>query len=307
MGKRNARARATGPYCTEAISHLEEHLEWMYTCGMSEKTIRARRMVLTWVAESIGHDPFTATARELRRWQASIPTQPYLRWQTLIVRPYYKWLQASGYRSDNPAALLPMPKRRRRLPRPIPEDRLFAAVAEAPDRIRPWLLLAGWCGLRAEEIAHLRTDDFSSSSDGQVFVRFTGKGGVQREVPVPAWVWSAIAPQLPAQPGPCFTRARRSDAARGPLTGKNVTDAVAYYFGTVRGIPDRLHALRHRVATEALAESGDLRLVQDLLGHASLATVHIYTKVQPGNMAATLNALPRPPGLRLIAESGEPA
>ncbi|ODU27491.1 MAG: hypothetical protein ABT15_06980 [Pseudonocardia sp. SCN 73-27] len=275
------------------MGHLEEHLDWMHICGMSENTLRARRMVLTWLAESVGHDPATATPYELRRWQATISSHSYLRWQTLIIRPYFRWLQASGYRTDNPAALLPMPKRKRRLPRPIPEDRLFAAVVEAPDRIRPWLLLAGWCGLRADEIARLRTEDVSVDPDGGVFIRFLGKGEVEREVPMPGWVWVAIQPLLPTAPGPCFGRPRRADAGK-PLKGKHVTDAVAYYFGVIRGIPDRLHSLRHRVATEALRESGDLRLVQDLLGHASLATVHIYTKVQPQDMARTLSALPRP-------------
>lgn len=297
--------RTTGPYCTETIGHLDEHLDWMHTCGMSPATLRARRMVLTWLAEFLGHDPETATRQELRHWQASIPSHSYLRWQTLIIRPYYRWLQASGYRTDNPADLLPTPRRRRRLPRPIPEDRLFAAVVEAPPRVLPWLLLAGWCGLRASEIASLRTEDFSVDPDGVVYARFRGKGDVERDVPVPDWVWAALSEHLPPEPGPCFRRSHLPDER--PLTGKNVTDAIAYYFGKKRGIPDRLHSLRHRVATEALRESGDLRLVQDLLGHASLATVHIYTKVQPGNMAAALNALPRPQLLRLLGEDGEPA
>lgn len=293
---RSACQHSTGVYCTEQIRYLDEHLEWMHICGLSAKTIRARRMVLTWLAEHLGHDPATATHQELRRWQASIRSHPYLRWQTLIIRPYYAYLHASGYRPDNPAALLPMPKRARRLPRPIPENRLFAAVTEAPPRLLPWLLLAGWCGLRAAEIAALRTQDFSVNPDGSVFIRFLGKGDAEREIPVPDWVWAAIAGSIPPEPGPCWRRAHNPEV--GPLTGKNVTDAVAYYFRK-RGIPERLHSLRHRVATEALRESRDLRLVQDLLGHASLATVHIYTKVQPSDMAATLNRLPRPP-LRVV-------
>lgn len=303
---RRARRNSTGSYCTEEIGHLDEHLEWMRRCDRSPRTIRARRQVLTWLAEFLGSDPATATEADLDRWQSSLDTREKIRWQTHVIRPYYRYLHVRGIRPDNPAALLPVPKQLRRLPRPIPEDRLFAAVVEAPPRVLPWLLLAGWCGLRAGEIANLKTTNFATDSDGAVWVRFTGKGGVERDVPVPDWVWAALQPHLPTEVGPCFRRAYRPD--RGPLTPKLLSDTCSRYFAS-RGIPDRLHSLRHRVATAALRDSNDLRLVQDLLGHANLGTLHVYTQVQPRDMAQTVGRLARPP-LRLLqggASSGEEA
>jgi site-specific recombinase XerD len=247
-------------------------------------------MVLTWLAEFLGHDPATATATELDLWQAQLPTINAVRWQTAMIRPYYTYLQARGIRPDNPAALLPRPKARRRLPRPIPEDRLFAAVAEAPPRVLPYLLLAGWSGLRAAEIARLHVEDFGRDPNGGgVWVRIRGKGDAERDVAVPHWVWQRIAPELPDS-GPCWSRAH----GEGKVTGKQVSDNCTYYLGTVRGLPDRLHSLRHRVATAVLQESHDVRLVQDLLGHANLSTLQVYTKVQPRAILRAVEALPRP-------------
>ncbi len=299
------RSTKTGSYCTENIGHLDEHLDWMRRCDRAERTIRARRMVLTWLAEYLGHDPATATEAELDRWQSTLDSREKLRWQTLVIRPYYRWLQARGVRPDNPAALLPVPKRRRRLPRPIPEDRLFAAVVEAPPRILPWLLLAGWCGLRAHEIANLWTNNFSAAADGAVWVRFIGKGDAERDVPVPDWVWAVIGPRLPEGVAPCWRRVYKPDS--GPVTAKQLSDTCSRYFAS-RGVPDRLHSLRHRVATSALGDSRDLRLVQELMGHANLSTLHVYTQVQSRDLAAVVNRIPRPP-LRLVVGTGgeEPA
>lgn len=286
-------ASTLGVYCTSVISHIEEHINWMVRCDRAESTIKARRMVLTWLAEFLGNDPAWASEDDLDRWQSSIPNPSYIRWQTLMVRPYYRWLQAKGYRSDNPAALLPLPKARRGLPRPIADEQLFAAVASAPPRVLPWLLLAGWCGLRAGEIATLTVDAFSRGNDGIMWARVKGKGQVVRDVPVPGWIWAVIEVNLPAE-GRCFRRAYRP--LDKPLTAKLVSKACNSHLES-QGVPDRLHSLRHRVATSTLEETRDHRMVQDLLGHGDLGTLAVYTRIKPARMAAALEALPRPVAL----------
>jgi site-specific recombinase XerD len=277
-----------GPYRTEDIGYLVEHLNWMRRCDRADSTMKARRMVLTWLAEYLGHDPATATADQLDAWQSQLPTINAVRWQTAMIRPYYAYLHSRGLRPDNPAALLPRPKARRRLPRPIPDDRLFAAIAAAPPRVLPWLLLAGWAGLRASEIAGLHVENFGRDPDGGIWVRIIGKGDAERDVAVPRWLWLAIAPNLPA--GPCWARAH----GRGPVTGRHVSDNCRYYLGVKCGLPDRLHSLRHRVATAVLRQTRDVRLVQDLLGHANLGTIDVYTRVQPIEMTRAVEALPKP-------------
>lgn len=288
---RAARLRVVGGR-EPAVSLLEEHLEWMRRCGRSERTIRCRRTALDQLAEWLGGDPAAATFEQLDAWQQSFRSLKNMSWNTALIRPYYKWLHARGVRQDNPAAILPTPRLPRGLPRPISEERLAAAVADAPARLRPWLLLAGWCGLRAAEIAGLAREAFCVDGGGQVWVRIVGKGLHVRDVPVPDWVWEIIAPALPTS-GPCWRRERGT----GPVTPKHVSIVANRYLRS-RGFPDTLHALRHRAATEVLRASGwNLRVAQDFLGHGDLKTLQIYTRVRPELMAAAVGALGRPSGL----------
>lgn len=281
----------TGSYCTELISHLDEHLDWMRRCDLADSTLRARRMVLTWLAEFLGHDPSIATHADLDRWQSTLPTIAAIRWQTAMITPYYRWLQAKGLRSDNPAQLLPRPKRKRRMPRPMPEDTLFAAIADAPMPVLAYLLLAGWCGLRATEIASLHAEHFTPDLDGGWVALVNGKGGDQRTVPIPTWIYETIRPHFP-ETGPCFTRIYGDRTQQ--VTRKQVSQNAGYYLKTRCGVPHRLHSLRHRVATAILHDTHDVRLVQELLGHTDLATLHVYTAVRPADMARAVNRLPRP-------------
>lgn len=288
-----------GSYRTEDIGYLIDHLDWMRRSGRSDRTMKARRMVLTWLAEHLGHDPATATARELDRWQSTLRTRDQIRWQTSIIRPYFRYLQDRGVRTDNPATLLPMPPATRRLPRPIPEDRLMTAIAKAPTRVMPWLLLAGWSGMRAGDIAHMRREEMFVDELGNHWVRVIGKRDVERDVPIADWVWQTIDP-LMFPDGWCWRRKRNPGRDRDPVTAQHVSQFCNEYLHNA-GVRDTFHALRHRVATLALHDTGDIRLVQDLLGHSNLASVHIYTKVHNPAMAAAVNELPRPPMLRLVA------
>ncbi|GAA1402111.1 tyrosine-type recombinase/integrase [Pseudonocardia kongjuensis] len=281
-----------GSYRTEQISHIEQHLDWMRRCGLADSTLKARRMVLTYVAEFLGHDPAHATAHDLDRWQSNLDTIAKVRWQTAMITPYYRWLQAHGIRQDNPAALLPRPRRRARVRRPIPEDRLFTAVVEAPMPVRAYLLLAGWSGLRATEIAALRREDITPNLDGTSWVALVrGKGDHERVVPIPDWVYEDMLPHLPDS-GPCFTRLYGDRTQQ--ITRKQVSQNVGYYLRKKRKIPDTLHSLRRRVATALLHDTRDVRMVQELLGHASLSTLHFYGDVTLQDMTSAVARLPRP-------------
>jgi site-specific recombinase XerD len=273
-------------------SHLEQHLRWMRLCGRSERTLVARRSVLVRLAEWLGTDPAHATYEQLARWQLHLHATISLdavAWHTSVARPYYRWLQAHGHRQDNPAALLPVPPRRRGLPRPMAERDVMRMLHDAPARLLPWLLLAGWSGLRACEIAPLQVDDFFADPAGRRWVRLLGKGDVERNVPIPDWAWQIIAARLPAS-GPCWRRER----GHGPVTAHHVSGRCNDYLHGL-GIPDTLHSLRHRVATMVLEQTGgDLRLVQELLGHSSPTTTAIYTLVAPRRVAAAVDAVPGP-------------
>ena len=281
-----------GSYPLHAASHLAEHLRWMYRCGKSQRTLYARRRAVVLLAEALGFDPAVATEPQLDAWQESLPTLELVRWRTALIRPYYAWLQAKGYRQDNPAALLPRPPAPQRLPHPIVEPRLAEAIDHAPERLLPWLLLAGWIGLRAGEIAGLDRENFWRDPDGQLWATVIGKNDKQRNVPIPEWLWDTLEPSLPSC-GPCFRRVRGPGKGRERVTPQHVSQYCNEYLHDL-GIADTLHSLRHRLATTVLEETGDLRLVQDLLGHANLNTVAIYTRVRPRKMARAVGATPAP-------------
>lgn len=277
----------------DLATHLREHLVWMRLDGRAEKTLFARRRAVVRAAEFHGRDAALLSFDELYSWQVHLlqTSLALVRHQTALVRPYYGWLHAHGYRLDDPARLLPMPRARRGLPRPIADTSLFELIAEAQrakPRLLPWLLLAGWCGLRAGEIAHLRVDSFTVDHLGHVIVRVIGKGGAERIVPVPAWCWPTIEAGL-APTGAAWRRER----GHGPVTAQHVSQYCCEFLHRM-GCDDTLHALRHRVGTVTYEQTRDIRLVQDLLGHRSINTTAIYTRVASGRLAGALDALPRP-------------
>lgn len=281
--------------------HLAEHLTWMRMRRLSDRVLYSRRRTVVLLAEHLGADPADAGYPELYGWQLHLAdtSLDLVRWQTHMARPYFRWLHRMGYRPDDPAALLPVPRAKRGLPRPMAEHKVMAVVEQAPPRLLPWLLLAGWCGLRAGEIAHLRVDDFTVEPDGRVFVRVRGKGDRIRDVAVPGWAWTVIAARLP-ESGRAWRRERRRDDRLGVVTPQHVSQLCNRYLHKI-GIPDTLHSLRHRCATLALRQSGgDLALVQDFLGHADPKTTRIYAYVNPERMSAVVEAFPAPANLARV-------
>jgi integrase/recombinase XerC len=150
------------------------------------------------------------------------------------------------------------------------------------------LTLLYGCGLRISEALGL---SLGEAPRGEVLV-VTGKGRKQRHVPVLPAVAKAIADYLAACPypltkdGPLFVGARG-----GPLNPRLVQRQMQMLRGML-GLPDTAtpHALRHSFATHLLSGGGDLRAIQELLGHASLSTTQRYTKVEPEHLLAVYEA-----------------
>ncbi len=227
------------------------------------------------------------------------------------VRAFCRFLVKRGVLAGNPAAAIKGPKKHRGLPRALDVDAAFRLV-EAPGttgrtshrtlspaeqarhdllRLRDAALLEMLygTGLRVSELCALDTGDidrarFAGSAAGgmpMVLVR-RGKGGKSRQVPLGGAADRALAAYLPARTelgaattGPLFVNA---NGAR--LTPRSVQRLVQRWT-IAGGIHDRAtpHGLRHSFATHLLDEGVDLRTIQDLLGHASLSSTQIYTKV----------------------------
>jgi integrase/recombinase XerC len=278
---------------------VRAHLEWMRQRGLAESTIDKRRLVLARVARFTQHRAaWEATPAELAAWRASLTAgDDAVAADLSHVRMFFRWLVDEQLLDTDPSAGLAAPRLASRLPRPIPEDRLLLAVDEAPPRIRPMLVLAGWCGLRAKEIALLRRERiFETRTPPVILVASDAtKGKSERYVPLSDYVLTELLPVLPVH-GWVFRR-----KSGGHLSPDHLQHIVNDYLRSL-GFPERLHTLRHRFATEALDACGNVRTVQELLGHRHLSSTAIYTRVSSAAALAAVEAIPAPRHLRVVSE-----
>lgn len=271
---------------------------FMQLDGLAPNTVRCRRDAIR-RAETIMNIPLThATRDDLLAWRATLigRSDAYTLSQVSHIRCYITWLHDEGHRPDNPAARIPVPHKPYYLPRPISDSDLAAALDSAPPRIRIWLVLAGWCGLRACEIAHLRRRCICENdpSPRLIVMADSTKGHRPRIIPLCDFAVAEIrAARLPAT-GRAFPRL---DGEPGHLTPHRVTTLCNEHLHEL-GCPDTLHSLRHSFATRLRQAGADLRVIQELLGHARLDTTAIYTKVTLTEAAAAVNAIPAPRRLR---------
>jgi integrase/recombinase XerC len=273
--------------------HTERHL--------SDKTAEAYRrdvvQFLHFLAEHLGGVPSlkdlaALTPADVRAFLAArraddIGSRSLMR-ALAGIRAFGRFLERSGKGRLGALAAVRGPKLGKTLPRPLPIDaakRMADPALPAGDGREVWIhardaavlgLLYG-CGLRISEALGVRRAAF----DGRDALTVTGKGRKQRMVPLIAPVQKLIADYIALCPfdlptdGPLFVGAKG-----GPLSPRLVQLAMARLRGALGlGASATPHALRHSFATHLLAGGGDLRAIQELLGHASLSTTQIYTAV----------------------------
>ena len=209
------------------------------------------------------------------------------------VRSLLRFLERRGLANAAGAAALRAPKQPKSLPKPLTAADARRVVATDEQLAEePWIaarnaavltLLYG-CGLRISEALGLTAAELASPRDG--ILRVTGKGGKTRLVPVLPVALQAVAdyrrlcPYHLTPDGLLFRGARG-----GPLNPAIVQREMARMRSAL-GLPDTAtpHALRHSFATHLLGRGGDLRTIQELLGHASLSTTQIYTGVDAARL-----------------------
>jgi integrase/recombinase XerC len=212
-----------------------------------------------------------------------------------VVRGFFRWLERRGL-AENPAvSAVRTPKVPRSVPRALSREEASEAldtVGELDDR--PWvnkrdtaicLLLYG-CGLRLGEALGLRRREAPTA--GQDSLLITGKGRKQRLVPLLPPVVAAIDDYLAACPHPLPAKGPLFVGIRGrPLGSRQVQQRLSE-LRRLLGLPESAtpHAFRHSFATHLLAGGGDLRAIQELLGHASLSTTQRYTDVDTAGLLA---------------------
>ena len=278
---------------------LEAYLTELRTRGSSPATIRAYgrdlRELGDW-ASSLGHEPGSLTYRDLRRYAAALSgrrlAKSSVARKLAAVRSFHGRLVDAGESAQNPADLLPTPKGEQRLPRVLAADDVAALLERIPARgpleVRDRALfeLAYSCGLRAEEIVSLDLGDTDFEAET---VRVTGKGRKTRLIPVGEPAQRALRRYLDIarhalEPRPDETALFVSRRGRR-LSASDVRRRLEKWVREA-AVAGRVspHTLRHSFATHLLEGGADLRSIQDLLGHASLSTTQVYTRIEPSRL-----------------------
>lgn len=272
---------------------VREHLKWMQLLGRAESHRYGRSRALIRIAAAIAPVQLRrAGVEHLYAWRAGLAVcdgavQSYV----AHAREFYGWLVAEGFRDDNPALALPVPPRPRMLPRPISSDDLAYALATAPSRVRPLLVLAAWCGLRAVEIAGLRRENvLDTASPPVLIVAIEATKGRRAERAIPLHPFALAELHAVPLPRAGWVFPRR-DGRAGPNRPWRVSHLANDHLHSV-GITATLHQLRHWFGTETYQNSRDLRVVQELLGHATPQTTAGYAAISRDSAREAVAGLP---------------
>lgn len=270
-GYRDAMTTTLGP-------HVHRYLTGRVRRGeITTKTAASYRYRLHQFATSFGRRPIDQLGpAAIDRWLEQIGHRaPATRREYLsVVRVFCRWMVAQGAIASDPTghvAAIPQP---RRAPVTLTAAEVAAVLAHAPDvraRAIVWLMVG--CGTRCVEVARLRVEDYDPRG---LTVRLVGKGGHERVIPVPSGAARALDAYLD-EVGRCAGPLFRSRRDGGPIRTETMSRYVRAWMIAagvkVRPLDGRsAHGLRRTAGSDVMDRSGDLRAVQEMLGHASIET-----------------------------------
>jgi integrase/recombinase XerC/integrase/recombinase XerD len=268
------------------------------------------RQFALWASERELH-PRTASVRDLRRYLAVLVergnTPTTVTRKLAALRALFRVLMEGGHRRDNPAELLHSPRKPRRLPRVLKPAEVATLLDRIPGdgplelRDRALFELAYSSGLRAQELVSLQLDSLDFDAET---VRVRGKGDKTRLVPVGEHARRALErylsrsrPQLttPDDDEPTLFVSKSGRRLSTSDVRRRLQNWARRAASTSPAVIDaHPHALRHSFATHLLEGGADLRSIQELLGHASISTTQVYTRVESGRLrSAYARAHPR--------------
>ncbi|MCP5300489.1 MAG: tyrosine recombinase XerC [Chromatiaceae bacterium] len=278
-----------------------DHLH--YERRLSPRTVGAYRRdlgeYLHWLDDQQISDPRRVASAQVRAYSAFRHRRGLapksLQRHLSAIRAWYRFLLREGQIKINPADGVRAPKAARRLPHTLDVDqlgRLLELPGDEPldHRDRAIMELFYSSGLRLSELVALDVGDMRRD-DGLLDI--TGKGGKSRRVPVGRMAnaaietWLAVRPLLAAPGEPALFVGRR-----GSRLGARAVEARLRQRAVEQGMPRHVHPhmLRHSFASHLLESSGDLRAVQELLGHADIGTTQIYTHLDFQHLAQVYDA-----------------
>lgn len=267
---------------------LAEHLETLALRNLRASTIYQRRRTIMRLARYLGDvGLLDVSAEELSDFLSRPLSAESRATEISHLRSFYRWAWKTRRTGEDLGDHLERPKLARRLPRPAEPADLAHAIEEANERVRPWLYLAAFAGLRCHEIAHLRREDVLDHHEPPVLVVVDGKGGRQRVVPLAVELVEELRRWDLPRSGWLFTR---RDGLDGPVAPHTVSHIGARHLRAC-GVPATMHQLRHLFGTTMYRRTRDLRVVQELLGHSSPATTAGYAAWSPEAAAVAVRDL----------------
>ena len=267
--------------------------------GLSPRTVAAYRRDLERFSEDLCQQDITAPGQaaehDIRRFIARLHRQGLgarsIQRLLSAIRSFYRWLMKEGLARGNPAAQVRAPKAVRKLPGTLDTDAV-ARLLDIPDddplavRDKAIMELFYSSGLRLSELASLRWDQVDTASG---LVTVTGKGNKTRVVPLGSYAaaalaaWHRVRGQFAGFEEPCVFVSNRGQ----PISPRTIQARIRHW-ARRQGLPQKVypHLLRHSFASHVLESSGDLRAVQELLGHADISTTQVYTHLDFQHLAS---------------------
>ncbi len=279
-----------------ALAQLDDDLCRLNTAQRTRRAYAIDTLQFSSWSDERGNSPTTVTSREVRRYIAHLSEQSLsgatVARKLASIRALFRSLREHGQIEQSPADLLATPRRGSHLPRVLkaPEvARLLDSIpASGPLEIRDRALfeLAYACGLRAEEIVSLNLADVDYDAEQ---LRVEGKGSKTRFVPAGEIALNTVRlylerarPVLVGAPDEQALFLSRSGRRLGTSDVRRRLRAWTARAGVPGGISP--HALRHSFATHLLDGGADLRSIQELLGHSSISTTQVYTRVESARL-----------------------
>jgi integrase/recombinase XerC len=267
--------------------------------GLSPRTRAAYQRDLTLFYQELDsldiNDPNRVNEHQIRSLVARLHRQGLgsrsLQRLLSAIRSFYRWLMKEGLAEHNPAAPVRAPKVQKKLPATLDADsvtRLLDIKDDTPLAIRDKAIMELFysSGLRLSELADLRWDQIDPASG---LITVTGKGNKTRVVPIGSYAAAALAKwRVTRGSFAGFEEPHVFVSNRGKPIATRTIQARVRYWARRQGLPQQVypHLLRHSFASHMLESSGNLRAVQELLGHADISTTQVYTHLDFQHLAS---------------------
>ncbi|NHB85203.1 tyrosine-type recombinase/integrase [Tessaracoccus sp. HDW20] len=250
----------------------------LVAAGRSPETIATRTDHLRRAARALGGDPRDVTAGDVVEWAGvQVWSRETRRSVYASLRGFWRWALTQGLVVVDATAQLPRVAPTPPMPRPAPDEVIAAAARDQHDRRLALIVLcAAELGMRRAEIAQVNASDLSRDLLGWT-LRVHGKGGKDRDVPLTDDQASTL--RLACRAG-WMLPGRINGHLSARRVGELATEALAGHWTA--------HTLRHRAATTVYAATGDLVAVQQMLGHASVATTQRYVALPSARLRSAV-------------------